>query len=468
MPSDCLTFAQGQTATLTAQFVTTPAGMPINVPDATIEIFGPSGSVVLGPTPMALVVTGLYYYDYVIPNSLAVNTYTVRFSGTILGTPTANSLYLQVIAAGSPYGAPSQSQAAAVAALERYIRCAQHIPVEAELARISYDRTEAQLQWPRWNLTNPIIRRNDRIIESGFAIDFDIGKITFGSSLHETDKVDASYIFRWFSQEELVGFLNDAMNRINIEAPGTEYTLDNMPSQLMGVLLHGAASQAIQAMMMCLQFQKPKTVFGGADEAAKAFGNLNTLKENHEKMFNEDRRKFKIARYPRIAAVSAPEFSLPGGRCLSPITSITVMVCNMVLNMEIREVFLLQQLGIPLWVMSRNENETIFAPISKIWRTEKKPAYELLTKRGKMVIASKEHLFFANDHYVPLSSLRTGDHLTSLNGHRPVDDRVVSVSKVGSTMMYDMEVPSTGNFFADGIQCHNSRWFRYLYSSNMS
>jgi hypothetical protein len=140
----------------------------------------------------------------------------------------------------------------------------------------------------------------------------------------------------------------------------------------------------------------------------------------------------------------------------------------MVLNMEIREVFLLQQLGIPLWVMSRNENETIFAPISKIWRTEKKPAYELLTKRGKMVIASKEHLFFANDHYVPLSSLRTGDHLTSLNGHRPVDDRVVSVSKVGSTMMYDMEVPSTGNFFADGIQCHNSRWFRYLYSSNMS
>jgi hypothetical protein len=314
MPSDCLTFAQGQTATLTAQFVTTPAGMPINVPDATIEIFGPSGSVVLGPTPMALVVTGLYYYDYVIPNSLAVNTYTVRFSGTILGTPTANSLYLQVIAAGSPYGAPSQSQAAAVAALERYIRCAQHIPVEAELARISYDRTEAQLQWPRWNLTNPIIRRNDRIIESGFAIDFDIGKITFGSSLHETDKVDASYIFRWFSQEELVGFLNDAMNRINIEAPGTEYTLDNMPSQLMGVLLHGAASQAIQAMMMCLQFQKPKTVFGGADEAAKAFGNLNTLKENHEKMFNEDRRKFKIARYPRIAATVSPEFTLPGGK----------------------------------------------------------------------------------------------------------------------------------------------------------
>jgi hypothetical protein len=288
--------------------------MPVNVPDATIEIFGPSGSIILVPTAMVLVVTGLYYYDYVIPNSLAVNTYTVRFSGTILGTPTANSIYMRVVAAGSSAGTPSAGQSAAASALERYIRCAQYIPVESELARVSYDRTEAQLQWPRWNLTNPIIRRNDKIIANGFAIDYDIGKITFDAALHETDKIDASYVFRWFSQEELVGYLNDALNRINIEPPGTTYTLDTMPDMMMGIVLHGAASQAIQAMMMCLQFQKPKTVFGGPEGAKDAFGNLNTLKENHEKMFNEDRRKFKIARYPRIAIISKPEYTLPGGR----------------------------------------------------------------------------------------------------------------------------------------------------------
>lgn len=312
--SDCLTFAQGQTATLTAQFVANPSGMPVNVPDATIEIFGPSASIVLPATPMIYVVTGLYYYDYVVPNSLPVNTYTVRFTGTVLGTPTANAMSMRIVPPGSPLQAPSQSQAAATAALERYIGCAQKIPVEAELARIYPGRTTVTFNWPRWNLTNPIIRRNDRFLTDGFAIDYGTATLTFNSALHESDIIDATYNFRWFSQEDLVGFLNDALNRINIEAPGTQYTLDNLPEQMMGVVLHGAASQAIQSMMFCLQFQKPRTVFGGAEEAKNTFSNLDTLKQNHEKMFNEDRVKIKRARYPSTVGIIQPEYTLPGGR----------------------------------------------------------------------------------------------------------------------------------------------------------
>lgn len=315
--SDCLTYSQGATATFTAQFVTTPAGMPVNVPDAMIEIFGSGGSTVLASTAMdGPVVTGLYFYDYIIPNSLAVNTYTVRFTGTVLGTPTAATMLLRVVAPGTAYGT-SAGAARAAAALERYIGCAQRIPVIAELGQANVDMDEFLLSWPRWNLTNAIIHRNDKIIvpaTNGFNIDYDNGIVKFDAPQHDSDKIDATYNFRWFTQEELVGFLNDALNILNLEPPGTTYTLDNLPDIYLGTVLHGAAANAIRSMMFCIQFQKQATVFGGQDRAKDVFSNLNTLKENHEKTFEDNKVKAKRSRWPKIAANVSPEFTLPGGR----------------------------------------------------------------------------------------------------------------------------------------------------------
>lgn len=313
MSSSVLTFAQGQLATFTAQFVTTPAGMPVNVPDATLEIFGTGGASVFGPVPMVLVVTGLYYYDWTIPNSFPVDTYTARFTGTVLGTPTANTIYVNIVLPG---GASSQTagQARAVAALERYVHCVQRIPVEAELGRVRASRDEVFFNWQRWNLTNPIIQLNDNIIESGYTIDYDNGILRFDSPLHSTDKVDATYNFRFFSNEDMVGFLSDALNMINLEPSGSNYTLDQLPDQVIGPLLSGAAANVLKSMMFCLMFQKPSTVFGGMDRAKEIFANMETLKQNHQKVFDDAKRKVKISNWPRIAANVSPEFTLPGGR----------------------------------------------------------------------------------------------------------------------------------------------------------
>jgi len=313
MANDCLTFAQGALATLTAQFVTL-TGMPVNVSDATIEIFGPSGSTILAAIAMdGPIVTGLFFFDFVIPNSLPVGSYTVRFSGTVLGTPTAATMLLRVVAPGASVGV-STGAARAAAALQRYIRCAQAIPIEAELARVNFDKDEALLNWPRWNLSNPIIRRNDKIINSGFTIDFDNGLIRMDSTLHDTDKIDATYNFRFFSQEDLVGFLNDALAVFNIEPSGTSFSLENLPDAFLGVILHGAAANAIRSLMFCIQFQKEATIFGGQDRAKDVFSNLNTLKENHEKTFEDNKVKAKRSRWPKISANVSPEFTLPGGR----------------------------------------------------------------------------------------------------------------------------------------------------------
>lgn len=317
MASDVLMYAQGQTATFTATFVTSPQGMPVDVPDATIQIIGPGGVEVLQSIDMIHVFTGFYFFDYPIPNSLPVNTYTVFITGTVMGTPTAMSIFLQVVPAGvvTPVSF-SQNSAELLAAFDRYIGCAQHIPVYQELAIPNKNKDQWRVNWPRWNLGNHIIKVNNNMVTDGFTIDVDTGNITFGAPLHPTDRVNVSYNFRWFSQIDLLGFINDAISQINIEpSQNVMFTLDNFPPQFVGVLLQGAAANAIKALLLCLIFQEPQTVFGGPDRAKDAISSLQALKENYEAVFTKDKATLKkMASYPKISAVVQPEYTLPGGR----------------------------------------------------------------------------------------------------------------------------------------------------------
>lgn len=316
MASDVLMFAQGQTATLTAQFVTSPQGMPIDVPDATIQIIGPGAEEILLPTPMTQVFTGFYFFDYNIPNSLPVNTYTVVITGTVLGVPTAMSVYLQVVQAGVQTPVSSSMRAVElVAAMDRYIGTAQRIPVYREVARRNRTYDRYQLTWPRWNLGNHMIWLNGEIIEDGFTIDLDVGAVKFTVPLHATDRVEASYNFRFFSQIDLLGFISDSISQINIEPPQSTYTIDTFPDIYVGVMLLGASKNAIKSLLFSLTMQEPQTIFGGPDRAKDAIATLESLKENNEKEFAEDKVTLKTKQpYPKISAIVQPEYTLPGGR----------------------------------------------------------------------------------------------------------------------------------------------------------
>ncbi len=317
MAGETLVYAQGQTATFTANFVTSPAGMPVDVPDATIQIIGTGGEFILEPSAMTYVFTGFYFYDYPIPNSLPVNTYTVVITGTVLGVPTSMSIYLMVVQAGiqTPVSA-SQSAIELIAALDRYIGCAQHIPVYREVGFKNKTGTQVRFTWPRWNLANHIIRLNGEQIEDGFVIDLDTANVTFDVPLHSTDVVDASYNFRFFQQIDLLGFINDAISQINVEPPQDRaYTIDTFPEIFVGVLLQGAAANCMKRLLFCLAFQEQQTIFGGPENAKNAMDTFKTLKENFEKSFSEDKKTLKTkGRYPGISAIVQPEYTLPGGR----------------------------------------------------------------------------------------------------------------------------------------------------------
>lgn len=316
MPSDTLVYAQGQTATLTATFVTSPAGMPVDVPDPRVRITGPGGTDILAATAMTRVDTGFYFYDYEIPLTMPVDAYTVIITGTVLGTPTAMSIYLQVVEAGvSTPASASQHAAELVAALDRYIGCALRIPVYNEVARRNKNRDVFQFTWPRWNLANHIIKLNNEPIEDGYTINLDTGTVTFAAPLHPTDKVSASYNFRFFSNMDMLGFISDAIDQINIEPPQSSYTVNTFPTQFVGVMLHGAAKNAIQRLLFCLTMQEPQTIFGGPEAAKNAISTFQSLKENHEKEFAADKKTLKTkGPYPKISAIVQPEYTLPGGR----------------------------------------------------------------------------------------------------------------------------------------------------------
>lgn len=311
---DTLVFAQGQTATITAQFVTSPAGMPVDVPDATIEIFG-SGGDVLPPTPMLRADVGFYYYNYAVPNSLPPNTYTIRITGTVLGTPTAMTAYLMIVLAGTPTPVTSsQTAAALIAELETYIGMAQRIPVKRELANRDATNTVYSFTWPRWNLGNNKIWLNNRQVTTGYTADLNTGVVTFDKPLDDTDKVEASYNWRYFTMQDEVTFLHDALTQINLEPPGTNFTIDNVTDPYFGVLIMGATKNAIKRLLFDLIFQEPATIYGSPERTQQVVSQLQSLKENNEKEFATDKKQIKKAKYPAIASVVQPEYTLPGGR----------------------------------------------------------------------------------------------------------------------------------------------------------
>ena len=471
-----LNFNQGQTETLTAQFIASPSGAAVDVPDAKIQIFGPSGDVFLAASAMTHVMTGFYYYDWLIPNSLPVGTYTARYTGTVLGVPTAATEYVMINAAGTPGVSISSRAMELVAALEVYIACAQRIPVYNELARrVNDGYTIFQLTWPRWNLGNHVVFLNNQIITNPdppatqrYVLNSDTGTITFSASRHKTDKIFATYNFRMFSVIEELQFLSDALSQINIEAPGTTYSLDNVPDHYVGTLMMGATKNALKRMLLCLQFQEPSTIFGpGAKDATAA---IERLKENNEKEFTADKKQIKKMFYPKAGAVVGSVYTMPGGRCLSPDSMSEYIIVNdhKKAFLTLSEAFEMTSMGIDLMVRCDLNGELGFSGVSKIWKTSKKHPLRIESSSGGMIKCSLDHLVFSSGAYVPAGKLSVGDELTVRDGRRMRASRIISIDLESKPIqMYDMEVPDSENFFCNGIKCHNSRWFRYMYSSGV-
>ena len=298
--------------------ITDTHGNATDAEEITIQIYQGSDVVEFENYTPLQVDDGNYIFEWEIDAEQATGTYTIDWMFTIDDTDYTETQTVIIHVGTDTTGYSILYNERLIAfreGLEKLIICAQQIPVYFEQSKPSYDRKKFSFTYGRWNQSQRVkVYRNKKILTEGVTVNYFKGDITFDQEVLPQDIVNMDYDFRWFSDDELDQFLNNAMMAFNSFPPVRDYTLLNVPPIHMPAILYGAAKDALRQLMMCLQFQEPQLVFGGPERAQQVFGNMETLKQNYEKDWDKLTDVKKYGKYPSMQMVVVPEYTLPGGR----------------------------------------------------------------------------------------------------------------------------------------------------------
>tara|TARA_B100000614_G_scaffold262909_1_gene300805 strand:+ start:284312 stop:285337 length:1026 start_codon:yes stop_codon:yes gene_type:complete len=311
-------FVQGTTTTLKLS-LTDFKGFAMDPESISLSILDEDSNEVEAGVPEKIQ-HGFFIYDWQIDEDEDVGPYTVVWTYEIDGEEFQNLQGVIVIEdsdnprAAGPY---SERIAGIRTALEVHLRCAQNIPVYDEQGRICEDNRTVRFTYPRWNQNHLTrIYRNQKLVTSGITINYFKGEVIFDEPLHDQyDTVNADYNFRWFDDLDLDRFLSNALHIVNLYPPAGNRSLVNLEDRYIPLVLYGATVDALRQMILCLQFQQPREVFGGPDAAKDAANMMETLKQNYENQNEKLLEQKKYGPYRGLTqVVSVPEFTLPGGR----------------------------------------------------------------------------------------------------------------------------------------------------------
>lgn len=311
------TFAQGLLATFLLK-VTNFDGNPINAENIYIEIYEPDGTLVsLDNNIPEHVDTGFYVIDWEIPSDQTEGHHRLIWYYVVddIEKVEIQNVVISEKSNNTDTNWYSGRELEFKLALEHHLSCSQNIPVYYEQAKPSRDKKTFNFTFKNWNQSPGVrIYRNGNLVNSGATVDYFEGKVIFDNALLPQEEVHADYNFRWFSDEDLVRYLLNAILILNTYTPHSAYDMVDLPNRYIPAVLYGAAKDALRQLMMCLNFQQPAQVFGGTENAQKAFSNFEALKQNYEKDWEKLLEQKKFGPYPRTRMVVTPEFTLPGGR----------------------------------------------------------------------------------------------------------------------------------------------------------
>lgn len=311
------TFIQGGTSSLFLS-ITDIHGNPLRAESLSLSISKDGAAVVTDAKP-DLVRSGFYTFDWTVPTDAATGNYLATWTYTAQGYQGTELQTIVITASGDTENADVQLYGSRLAdlrvALSEMICCAQKIPVFHEQSLPDIENKKFKFTFSKWNQAyGTRIYRNNKLIEDGCTINYFNGTVLFDNPLSQYDTIHADYNFRWFSDEQLDRFLYNALAIVNFNPPQSAFRIENVPDLYAPLVLYGAAKDAMRELLMCLNFQQPQQVFGGAEAAKSAFSNIETLKKNYEEEFKSLTEKKKYGKYPRTKAIVTPEYTLPGGR----------------------------------------------------------------------------------------------------------------------------------------------------------
>lgn len=440
--------------------------------DITIIITDPTGTTIDSGTAAEKVETGQYAYSWSIPNDATPGLYTITVNFVIeqdTGPQTSSFEEKFVVTESSADDVLDPKTVATVGFLESLLGYAQRIPVFREPGRLNKTRDLAEFTFPRWNQpAGTKIYLNGNLWTEYSTVDWLKGKIEFDHALSKFDEITADYNFRWFTDNELYNFIAQGIQIFNQYVPHSAYQLYNLPERYFITSLMQAAVFAIRRLMTDLMFQEPIKVFGGPEGWDGIMNRWNQIKENYEKDLTELYKQKKFQPYlGRTKTILVPEYTLPGGRCLSYNSLIKYKINNdnieIVDTRTIEYVYTLFSKGNIIFVLSDNNGELKYEKVHKIWESGEKDLIRITEENSSYIDVSEDHIVFVNDIEVNAGSIKINDILTIEHGNKITQSKVKSIEQIKKQKTYDIEVPSTENLFVNHIKCHNSRWFRYIF-----
>lgn len=334
----------------------------------------------------------------------------------------------------------------------------------------SYFSTIYSLAYQNWNREpKPIVRLNSRKVDDGWYVDYN-GRIFFDRLMAPEDSVNVAYNFAYFSEEEILSFLKLGLQMMNATPPAswTYPNFDTMPMEWDAAVILWAAITAIRRLIFGLNWQEKAIIFGRPDDFARTqqvIANFQALLSDYLTIWKETAENLK-KRLPPTYLYVTPEYTLPGGRCMSADTYIKCLVDDSFMELTIEDLYGLFENGKDLKVLAMKDRVLDYFEVSKIWSSGSKLTYKISDGINSIRL-SEEHMVFMPEEniYRPVKYLgvekilvlNNGDLLEAVMVSPPVP---YSVEKV-----FDIEVPEAENFIGNNIVSHNSRWFRYLFKT---
>lgn len=161
----------------------------------------------------------------------------------------------------------------------------------------------------------PIVRVNNRITDDGWHADY-MGKVYFDSLMAPEDSIATAYTFSYFSNEELLSFLNMGLRMMNGLPPASEYYNNLSFAPVIwdaGILLY-AAILALKRLIFGLSWQEKRIIYGRPEDAQHAAQLYQDLYKSYQETWTEFGKNVKTRKLPGIALGVTPEYTLPGGR----------------------------------------------------------------------------------------------------------------------------------------------------------
>jgi hypothetical protein len=192
----------------------------------------------------------------------------------------------------------------------------RQIHIHDEQCQLLPDRITWKSTFGNWQPTAPlIVRKNSQVILSAQVTNisndfgtFQANPIDLGQDGKPRDVVEASYVFDYFPVPVIEAFYTTALSIVNMTAQGppTFYTIDQMPSNWVGVLTDLAYAMCMERLLLDYDLWRYRLVFAigpgdvdGSGSSADIVSQITTLKTNAEERANRalENPKFKTGNY---------------------------------------------------------------------------------------------------------------------------------------------------------------------------